>query len=107
MYYLLSHSTDLATVCAAILLTANTGAAADPITQKWGYAVQYPAFHAPALGADGNILVGASEWLYALDNSGNAIWTNHLNPARRPLHKRQFMTQNNSLESIARGQRAC
>ncbi|HSH15004.1 MAG TPA: PQQ-binding-like beta-propeller repeat protein, partial [Verrucomicrobiae bacterium] len=49
------------------------------VQKKWEYAQpQYSGFRSPALGVDGSILVGASEWIYALNSTGQEVWVRHL-----------------------------
>ncbi len=49
------------------------------VHKKWEYAQpQYSGFRSPALGMDGSVLVGASEWIYALNNTGQETWVRHL-----------------------------
>lgn len=52
--------------------------AAEPISGQWEYSVPYLSFEEPALGTDGSILVGANEWIYALDAAGQEKWVRHL-----------------------------
>jgi large repetitive protein len=48
------------------------------VQKKWEYVAPHPGFRSPALDADGNILVGASEWIYAVNGAGEETWVRHL-----------------------------